>query len=129
MRRLCFKEVWPTAPRDFLVCASWRRKDEYCLEISSRSVSDSLYPQQKGYVRGFLQFSGYILQSYDPSQPIIVDSSDKGDRYLSPGECVVTLINHSELGGNVPASVVNMLSTSAPIKLLTSLNEIVCRKQ
>jgi len=129
VRRLCFKEVWPTAPRDFLVCASWRRRDEYCLEIASRSVSDSLYPQQKcgGYVRGFLQFSGYILQSYDPNQPIIVESTDQGNRYLSSGECMVTLINHSELGGSVPAAIVNILSTSAPIKLLSSLADIVCK--
>lgn len=131
VRRLCFKEVWPTAPRDFLVCASWRRRDEYCLEIGSRSVSDSLYPQQKGcrHIRGFLQFSGYILQSYDPNQPILVESTEQGNKYLSSDECMVTLINHSELGGSVPAAIVNMLSTSAPIKLLSSLADIVCEKK
>ena len=134
VRRLCFKEVWPTAPRDFLVCASWRRRDEYCLEIGSRSVSDSLYQQQQQeqkccrYIRGFLQFSGYILQSYDPNLPILVESTDQGEKYLSPDECMVTLINHSELGGSVPAAIVNMLSTSAPIKLLSSLADIVCKK-
>jgi hypothetical protein len=41
---------------------------------------------------------------------------------------MVTLINHSELGGSVPAAIVNMLSTSAPIKLLSSLEDIVCKK-
>lgn len=44
------------------------------IEIASRSVSNSLYSQQNGYVRGFLQVSGYILQPYNASYPILIDT-------------------------------------------------------
>ena len=37
----------------------------------------------------------------------------------------VTLVAHTELGGSLPASVINMLSTQAPVKMLAAIGVIV----
>jgi hypothetical protein len=37
----------------------------------------------------------------------------------------VTLIAHTELGGSLPASVINMLSTAAPLKMMATLASLV----
>jgi hypothetical protein len=125
VRRLCFKEVWPTAPRDFVVCASWRQLAGGCIQIVSRSIPNDLCPQEKPYVRGFLQVSGYLLEPYDAAKPVEVGLACAPSGVLSPGECKVTLLNHTELGGTLPASVINVLSTNAPVKILTSLSSLV----
>lgn len=128
IRRLCFKEVWPTAPRDFVVCASWRQNEDGSVSIVSRSVSDDHCAQEKGYVRGFLQVSGYRLEPYDEGRPVALPLSCAKEGKLAPGECKVTLLNHTELGGTLPASVINVLSTNAPLKILSTLSSIVSTK-
>lgn len=128
IQRLMFKEVWPTAPRDFVVCASWRQNDDGSVSIVSRSVPDTLCAQEKGYVRGFLQVSGYLLEPYNAERPVSVPLSCASDGVLTPGQCKVTLLNHTELGGTLPASVINVLSTNAPMKILGTLSDIVSTK-
>jgi hypothetical protein len=39
--------------------------------------------------------------------------------------CKVTLAAHTELGGSLPASVINMLSTAAPLKIMANLRTLV----
>lgn len=54
----------------------------------------------------------------------------KGDAEASkqpPGSCKVTLTAHTELGGTLPSSVINMLSTAAPLKMMSAISEIVKR--
>lgn len=114
-----FKAIWPTAPRDFLACTTWRELDDGSILITTRSAPDSLFPQQKGFVRGFLHISGYWIQPHD---------SLKNDFSVPPGHCRVTLTAHSELGGTLPVSIINMLATAAPMKLLAAVDEVVKRK-
>lgn len=40
---------------------------------------------------------------------------DSGD------SCTITMIVHTDLGGNLPASLINMLSTSSPWRLMLRL--------
>lgn len=129
VRRLCFKEVWPTAPRDFVVCASWQQNEDGSVCIVSRSVPDTFCAQEKGYVRGFLQVSGFLLEPYRADRPVEVQLACATSGLLGPGECKVTLLNHTELGGTLPASVINVLSTNAPLKILSSLSAIVTTKK
>lgn len=39
----------------------------------------------------------------------------------------LTLLAHSDLGGSVPASIVNMLSTKTPIKHLLKIQEVLLK--
>ena len=54
IRRVCCKAIWPTAPRDFLVCTTWTKLEDGSIMVCSRSAPDDVFGQQKGYVRGFL---------------------------------------------------------------------------
>jgi hypothetical protein len=98
------KPVFPTTARDFLVVTSEHRSGSNEIVIASRSIEfDEIMPLQPNFVRATMYISGYVL------------------RALSPTQCHVTLIVHMDLGGYLPASVLNMLSTAAPIKLLKQL--------
>ena len=85
-------------------------------------MSDDILPPTEGYVRGRLQISGYYIQPFD-------SLSDK-DRVDVPQDgCRVTLTAHSELGGTLPSSIINMLSTAAPMKILASVAKILEKKR
>ena len=120
IRRMCFKAIWPTAPRDFVACTTWTERDDGSLMLCTRSAPDDVFPPQKGYVRGCIQISGYWIQ---PVDTLTGDAEAK--KY--PGGCKVTLTAHTELGGTLPASVINMLSTAAPLKMMSAISEIVKR--
>lgn len=200
IRRICFAPMWPTAARDFIVCTTWRELDDGSVLIISTSVDDdTYYPQQRGFVRGTVQLSGYRVEPYRPDRLVDISdvtqsssssplssSSDTSssssstsqspqlspqspssgssgsnsrhptssstaptesdqkppthkphtnkhspnnkintmDRYLQPNCCKVTLVAHTELGGTLPASIVNMLSTTAPLKMVQAIREL-----
>jgi hypothetical protein len=105
IRRMMFKGVWPTAPRDFVVCTTWSELDDGTILISSRSAWDELSPPEEGYVRGFLNISGYHI--------VPCKDSDSG--------CHITMCAHSDLGGTLPIGIINMLAFSAPIKMLAAI--------
>ena len=120
IRRICCKAIWPTAPRDFIVCTTWTELEDGSVMVCSRSVTDEVFNQQKGYVRGFVNVSGYYVQrrsSLAENDPSYADCPING--------CKITLTAHTELGGYLPSSVINMLSTSAPLKILTAIDGIV----
>ena len=121
LRRLCFKPVWPTAPRDFLCYTAWTELEDGSILVCSQSVPDTLLAVQKGYVRGRIVVSGYWIQP--------LHTLKSCDPYYNPHSsrgCKVTLAAHTELGGSLPASVINMLSTAAPLKIMAAVADLVC---
>ena len=132
LRRICTKAIWPTAPRDFLICTTYIELDDGSILLFSRSAPDTLYSQQKGYVRGFFNISGYWIQQQEES------SSSSGSSGSSSGSssssssssstCKVTLTSHLDLGGNVPPSLINAFAVAAPFKMITAMKEIVSKK-
>lgn len=129
VRRVCFKAIWPTAPRDFLVCTTWQELEDGSILVASRSPAgcfEDLCPQQKNFVRGFINISGYWIQ---PAETLRRENLADGEEMPPPGTCKVTLTAHSELGGTLPSSVINMLSTAAPLKILSAISEICSRAQ
>lgn len=134
IRHMSFKGVWPTAPRDFVLCTTLTcdemseegqeqgqqeqqeegaspadRKRSY---VTSISAWDDLLPPQRGFVRGNLLISGYVIEAV-PGRP---ESSR------------VTMCAHSDLGGQLPSSLINALSVNAPIKILTAISEVLRAK-
>ena len=120
IRRMCFKPVWPTAPRDFLCCTTWQELEDGSLLVCSRSVPDKLLEVEEGYVRGNILISGYWIQPYHTLK--------KDDIYYNDDEtafgCKVTLTAHTDLGGTMPAWIINMLSAEAPLKILIKIRGI-----
>lgn len=108
-----FKAIWPTAPRDFLVCTTWNELEDGTILISSRSAWNELCLPEDGYVRGFLNISGYHIVPWKNSSG---GESDLG--------CHITMCAHSDLGGTLPVGIINMLAFSAPIKMLTAITAL-----
>lgn len=123
IRRVMYKGVWPTTPRDFIICTTHEVQADGSVLICTISAPDSLSPISKDYVRGNVQISGYHIQPYSTQHAVSMD----GIRPIGPGECKVTLVAHTELGGSLPASIINCLSTNAPVKILSQITEIMKR--
>ena len=68
----------------------------------------------------FFRISGYFIQPRDTLSPAEQATTD-----CPLDGCKVTLTAHTELGGNLPSSVINMLSTAAPLKMLTAIGDLV----
>ncbi len=115
IRRMCFKAIWPTAPRDFIVCTTWKELENGSVVICTMSVSNDIYPPKEGYVRGNVIISGYYIRPNQDQNPVTMEST---------GNLDVTLCLHTDLGGTLPAGIINLLATSAPIKMLTTIDQI-----
>jgi hypothetical protein len=114
---MSFKGIWPTAPRDFVLCTTLScdevlhgKTRSYVTSISAWS---DLLPPQRGFVRGTLMISGYVIEEVEGS----------------PHSARVTMCAHSDLGGQLPSSLINALSVNAPIKILTAISEILRSKK
>jgi hypothetical protein len=124
IRRLCFKPIWPTAPRDFLCCTTWTELGDGSLLICSCSAPDDLLEVEVDYVRGTIQTSGYWIRPYwtlPQDDPLYT-----ADRNIVG--CRVTLTAHTDLGGTMPAWIVNMLSAEAPLKILIKISSLLGKK-
>lgn len=84
--------------------------------FASKSPALTTSFQQKSlrppYVRGNIQVSGYYIR------PLVGDEVG----------CEVSIAAHTELGGSLPTSVINVLAATAPFKLLSAIREITKRK-
>ena len=117
IRRVAFKAIWPTSPRDFIVLTTWTDLPDGSILVSSKSAGNDVGAEEKGFVRGNILCSGYHIRPYTD-----------GTSDIKPGQCKVTLSAHSDLGGSLPSSIINMLATAAPIKIMSSINDIVTKK-
>ena len=104
-----FKAIWPTAPRDFIACTTWSETEDGVILISTKSACNDYFPPKRDYVRGNIVVSGYRLIP------------------RAQGGCDVCLIAHTELGGTLPVSIINMLSATAPFKMLSAIKELLKR--
>jgi len=105
------------------VCSTYEELPDGSIIVCTRSpdpdLGEDIEGEANGYVRGRLQISGYYIQPYSTLQ-------QPGD--VPSDGCKVTLTAHSELGGTLPSSIINMLSTAAPIKILASIAKILEKK-
>jgi hypothetical protein len=114
-RHMAMKGLWPTAAREFVLCTTSRELPSGALALASRTPKGHLemHPLHKGHVRGIIHVSGYLIQPVAPEP----------DGSHSEVDC--TLVSHVDLGGTIPSSMLNMLSSSAPVKILTAIKKIV----
>ncbi|OQR90199.1 hypothetical protein THRCLA_09410 [Thraustotheca clavata] len=99
------KPVFPTTARDFLVVTTEHRMKDTII-IGTKSIQHEAVPLNRSYVRANTHVSGYII------------------RPLSSTQCQVTLIVHMDLGGYMPAYVINLLSVTSPIKLMKRIRQL-----
>ena len=80
--------------------------------MSSISAWPDLVPPQEGFVRASLTISGYVIDELEDC----------------PNGSKLTMCAHSDLGGQLPSSIINALSVNAPIKVLTAISEVLRSK-
>jgi hypothetical protein len=124
IRRVCCKAVWPTTPRDLLMCTTSSTEVDGSLMICSRFVPDELFDKVKGYVRATMLISGYRIQPCHTLSP-----SDPYHDATDCGSCKVTLICHTDLGGTLPAVVLNLVSQEGPLKTLGKIRRCMANRQ
>jgi len=90
------------------------------LDASAAAV---LSKASKGYVRGCIVTSGYLIE------PIAVGDNGAGAGAGAHTACKVTLVAHTELGGSLPSSIINSLATGAPVKLLQGVAAVLSRRR
>lgn len=112
LRHLVSKAIFPVAAREFVIVTFATSLPDGSLVIASRSIGIEGIAGVEGAVRGINVVSGYIIKEL-PSE------ADAKPR------CEVTLLAHADLQGYIPATVVNMLGTSATVKILANLQTIV----
>jgi len=115
IRHIRCKAVFPTAPREFIVITSATTLEDGRVVIASRSVLLKDVPVPEGYVRGTNIISGYIVE----------ETKDQDGNVV----CDVRLVAHADLGGSIPATIINMIGTSATMKILIALNQMVQSNQ
>ncbi|KAF0694945.1 Aste57867_14200 [Aphanomyces stellatus] len=94
------KPVFPTTARDSVVVTSEKHLDDGRIAIASQSIAHPACPVSKSFVRTHMHVSGYVIQP------------------LGETQCDVTFVVHLDLGGLLPAVVINVLAVDSPLKLL-----------
>ena len=119
IRRVCCKPIWPTAPRDLLVCTTKAEVGDGSEIICSRFAPDEILGKQKGYVRAIILISGYWIQPLaclSRNDPLYDEGNDRA--------CKLTLAIHSDLGGYLPASLMNYVTTDTPLKTMSLIRQV-----
>lgn len=111
LRHIVSKAIFPVAAREFVIVTYATTLPDGGLVIASRSIALEGVPVLDGAVRGVNVVSGYIIKELAP-----VDGKPR---------CQVTLLAHADLQGYIPATIVNMLGTSATVKILANLQTVV----
>lgn len=111
MRQVASKGVFPISGREFVLITTVRDLPDGRVAIATRSVDiDEVLPYE-GYVRATNHISGYVIEEAKDA---------KGNVY-----CEVTLLAHADLGGFIPAQIVNLLGTSSTVKVLEKLQALI----
>lgn len=111
MRQVASKGVFPISGREFVIITTARDLPDGRVAIATRSADiDEVLPYE-GYVRATNHISGYIIEECKDAQ---------GNVY-----CEVTLLAHADLGGFIPAQIVNLLGTSSTVKVLEKLQALI----
>lgn len=114
LRHIVSKGVLLVAPRDFVVVTTSTSVGEDKIIIASRSIPLASAKPAEGVVRGKTLISGYIIHEHRTVDGRVF--------------CEVTLVAHADLSGYIPASVINMLGTSATVKILSNLRTMLEKK-
>ena len=101
------KAVFPTAAREFLVVSERRKLVDGTDILVSRSIERNDIDVTYGHVRAIIHISGYIVRA--------LPNNDGTE---------VTVVCHTDLGGFIPALLINSVGTTAPVKLLNTIKVI-----
>jgi len=94
----------------------------------SATAAAILSKASKGYVRGCIVTSGYLIEPIPSASNTDANSTGKAGAGAHTA-CNITLVAHTELGGSLPSSIINSLATGAPVKLLQGVAAVLGRRR
>lgn len=94
---LAYKRVFPTSVRDFCNLSHWRVERDGSVIVVAQGFEHETCPPVKGNVRGHVEIGGFQLQP------------------LGPRRTHVTYMVQTDLGGSVPAFIVNSVTSKQPL--------------
>ena len=103
IRRFKYKKISPVAARDAVVMTTWTEVDDGSILITTLSVPTVWHPPPKSFVRAFVSSSGAIIKP------------------LNKDECEITFLTHCDVGGYVPAALLNMIIVNTPVKTMSKV--------
>ncbi len=120
VRRSCYRAIWPTRPRDFVIKTTWEEFADGSVVIGTHSVVHPDFPPSPTYTRGKIFMCGYVIvpqcqeeYSAGPYSPLRQQCSE------------ITIYAHTDLGGNLPATIVNRLSKKPAYRVLRKIQKMV----
>eukprot|EP00475_Leptophrys_vorax_P028786 TRINITY_DN41883_c0_g1_i1.p1 TRINITY_DN41883_c0_g1~~TRINITY_DN41883_c0_g1_i1.p1 ORF type:complete len:934 (-),score=188.05 TRINITY_DN41883_c0_g1_i1:246-2690(-) len=91
--------VWPTAPREICSLNTYRIVDDELAVSVGCSIAHAKCPETKGNVRAELKVGGSVI------------------RRLPNNRSHISLVMDLDIGGNVPAAVLKMISSNGPLTI------------
>ena len=133
---LYYKSVWPVSPRDFILFTTWCNLLGGGRLIASRSYDDDpSLTSTEGFVRVRCNLSCTLIQPVAAPQELTTSKINKmrskgkqsdGQTLTSNRSCCkVTTIAHADLGGNLPAYIVNTMIENMPSKVVPKYKKVL----
>ncbi|KAH9106733.1 hypothetical protein LEN26_014480 [Aphanomyces euteiches] len=111
VRHVKAKPIFPTQTREFVVISSEHKaEDGSMIVIATRSIHHEDVPEVSHLTRATMILSGYIIRAIDDHT------------------CELTVIAHIDLGGLLPATVINLLATETPLQLMKRMQRLYGRR-
>ncbi len=123
VRRSCYRGMWPTRPRDFVIKTTWEEFADGSVVIATRSVTHPDCPESPTYTRGKMFMCGYVIVPCHEEYSVGPYSSPPGTQYSE-----ITMYAHTDLGGNLPATIVNRLSNKPAYRVLRKIQKMVANR-
>lgn len=126
IRLSCYKAIWPTRPRDFLIKTTWEEFADGAVVIVTKSVGHPMCPESPTYIRGKMVCCGYLITPQwvigGPDESII--SVEEGTDGAVIGS-EITMYAHTDLGGALPATVINRLCKKPAYRILRKIQKMI----
>ncbi len=129
VRRTCYRSIWPTRPRDFVIKTTWEEFADGSVVIATKSIDRPDCPENPTYTRGKMFMCGFVIvplcQQEYPAGSCLPACPDPpfGHQYSE-----ITMYAHTDLGGNLPASIINRLSKKPAHRVLRKIQKMVVNK-
>ncbi len=121
VRRSCYRAIWPTRARDFVIKTTWEEFADGSVVIATHSVVHPDCPESPTYIRGKFFMCGYVIVPQ-------CDEEYRAGPYSSPlsHQCSeITIYANTDLGGNLPATIINRLSKKPAYRVLRKIQKMV----
>ncbi|CAM9472086.1 unnamed protein product, partial [Chrysoparadoxa australica] len=114
IRWSCYKSIWPTRPRDFVIKSTWEEFSDGTIVLATKSVDHPDYTATPTYVRGRMVMCGYVIT------PHIREDGGKAESVSE-----ITMYSHTDLGGALPATIINRLCKKPAYRVLRKIQKMV----